>query len=230
MQLKDVMTKDVLVVSEQTPFKEIAELIETHHVSAVPVLDHQAPVGVVSEADLLLKADRDRPRRRSWLQVGRTRAEERKARGLCARDLMSSPAIVIAPEATVSEAAGRMLRHHVKRLLVVDSSGKLVGIVSRSDLLKVFHRDDDEIKNEIESNILQRTMLLRPGQVKVRVDEGVVRLQGQVDQRSEVSLLTRLVAGVDGVVDVDSKVGYRWDDSRNEPGNWAEAGLLLPPW
>lgn len=230
MQIKDVMTKDVLVVFEQTPFKEIAELIESHRVSAVPVLDQQAPVGVVSEADLLLKAEGDGLQRRHWFRLGPSRAEERKARGLCARDVMSSPAIVIGPEATVPEAAGRMREHHVKRLLVVDASGRLVGIVSRSDLLKVFARGDEEIKNEIESRILERTMLLRPGQVNVRVDEGVVWLQGQVDQRSEVSLLTGLVAGVDGVVDVDSKVGYRWDDSRNEPGNWAEAGLLLPPW
>ncbi len=229
MQVKDVMTKDVLVVFEQTPFKEIAELIQRHHVSAVPVLDHRRPVGVVSAADLLLKADHGR---RGWLPVwlGATLREERKARGVCARDLMTSPVIVVEPEATISDAADLMLHHHVKRLPVVDASGKLVGIVSRSDLLKVFTRPDPEIKREIESNVLQWTLMLPPGQVKVFVDEGVVRLEGQVDRRSEVPALTRIVARVDGVVDVQNEVGYRWNDSaRSNMAVWVSGGMI-PPW
>lgn len=227
MQVQDVMTRDVKVVFELTPFKAIAELMEAHHVSAVPVLDHRRPVGVVSEADLLLKADHCKRRRRLWL--GLSWAEARKAHAVCARDLMTSPAIVIGPEATTSEAAGRMLKHHVKRLPVVDASGKLRGIVSRSDLLRVFTRTDEAIKQEIESAVLQWTMLLSPGQIKVFVDEGVVRLEGQVDRQSEMSALTRIVSCVDGVVDVDNQVGYRWDDrALSNMALWASGGLIAP--
>lgn len=229
MQVKDVMTKDVAVVFEETPFKEVAERMEGHHVGAVPVLSDRGLVGVVSEADLLPKADHDRPQRRHWFQLWRSRGEARKARALYARDLMSSPALAIAPEATVSRAADGMREHHVKSLSVVDASGKLVGIVSGSDLLKVFARSDEEIKQEIEHEVLQRTMALPPGQVKVRVDEGVVRLEGQVDLRSEVPLLAHAVADVDGVVGVDNKVGYRRDDRRENLDLFA-GGLVLPPW
>lgn len=229
MQVKEVMTKDVLVVFEDTSFKEIAELIERHRVSAVPVLHHQGPVGVVSQADLLPNADHERRPKAHRFQARPGGGREHKAQAPTARDLMTSPAIVIGPEATVSQAAARMREHQVKRLPVVDAAGKLVGIVSRGDLLKVFIRGDELIKQEIESRVLERTMLLSPGKVRVRVDDGVVRLEGQVDQPSEVSLLARLIAEVDGVVTVENKVGYHRDGSGDSLDLWA-GGLVLPPW
>jgi CBS-domain-containing membrane protein len=112
LQVQDVMSRDVVVVFEFTLFKDIVELTERVRVSTFPVIDHRRPVGIVSESDLLLKADQNRIRPRRWPQIsGQRRAEDRKAHAVCARTLMTSPVIVIGPDASTSEAAQRMLAH-----------------------------------------------------------------------------------------------------------------------
>lgn len=226
MQVQDVMSRDVIVVFEFTLFKDMVELIKTNHVSALPVIDHRRPVGVVSEGDLLLKADHDRLRTGRWpLITNRQRAEERKANAVCARTLMTSPAIVIGPDATVSEAAQRMLARRVTCLPVVDGPGRLIGIVSRRDLLKVFTRPDDAIKHEIETNVVGWTMLLAAGQVKVSVRKGIVTLSGQVDRRTDTTSLKSIVARVDGVVDVIANLDFKLDNTaQGTVDMWASGG------
>ncbi|MEU6031471.1 CBS domain-containing protein [Streptomyces tauricus] len=200
------MTHTVVAVGREAPFKEIVELLGQWKVSAVPVLAGEGRViGVVSEADLLPKeefrdvgdqvADRDGDP-----------AERNKALGLTAGELMSSPAVTVHPDATLSEAARIMARRRVKRLPVVDAIGLLRGVVSRGDLLKVFLRSDEEIADDVRRSVLTRLPITT---VTVTVAEGVVTLGGSLPDRGLVPVLARAVRAVEGVVDVRIDLVHR---------------------
>ena len=197
-----------------TPFKEIVARLARHQISAVPVVNHdQWVLGVVSEADLLLKEelpepDRDVPRR--WTK--RARQDRAKTTASVARDLMTVAVVSIAPEATVAEAARRMRTAGVKRLPVVERGGRLVGIVSRGDLLKVFDRSDADIRREIIEDVIVGEFMLDPSRFFLHVDDGVVALQGRVERRSLLPYLVRAVQGVEGVVRVEDRLAYDLDD------------------
>lgn len=105
-----------------------------------------------------------------------------------------------------------MYRHKVKRLLVVDDAGKLVGIVSRGDLLRPFLRTDRSIRDEIDGDMLGATLGIRPGTVKANVREGIVTLTGRVAERSLVPVIERLCRCVEGVVAVHQSFDYTYDD------------------
>ena len=207
----DLMTRDVVHVHPSTPFREIAEKITTLHISAVPVVDAEGlVVGVVSEADLLLKElPATAPR---VLEPGPRRLERAKAAALVAGDLMTFPAITVLASATVSDAARLMHDRMVKRLPVVDPDGRLTGIVTRGDLLRVFGRDGQEIRIEILDEIVTQKLFMEADRLEVSVEGGVVRLSGMVSRSSEVDILVRLVRGVDGVVGVDCDLAYEFDD------------------
>jgi CBS domain-containing protein len=148
--VQDVMTTDVVCAHPNTSYKELVELLATRRVSAVPVVDDRGHVvGVVSEADLLCK--REQPARPALrlLSAPRRRRERVKAQATVAAELMSRPAVTIDPQATVAAAARRLHASGVKRLPVVHAGGRLVGIVSRVDLLKGFLRSDEELHSEI---------------------------------------------------------------------------------
>jgi len=134
------MTADVAYVREHTSYKELVRLLAERRVSALPVVDVNLNViGIVSEADLLLKQQQPADSFQRFLLEGKRRRLERaKARGGTAVELMSRPAITVGPDATVAEAARLLRMHLIKRLPVADPLGRLVGIVSRSDLLSVF--------------------------------------------------------------------------------------------
>ncbi|GLY67786.1 CBS domain-containing protein [Amycolatopsis taiwanensis] len=197
----DVMTTEVIAVCEGTLVSEVARTMDGRRISALPVTDdRQRVVGVVSQADLL-------PRRMGsplgWLSQT---AWLRKASGRVAGDVMTSPATTITGDATVAEAARRMVRHGVKRLPVVDSSGRLAGIVSRVDLLRVFIRADDELRAEIEREVFERALGLPPGAVRAEVSDGEVTLTGEVDSESLIPVAESLTREVTGVVDVVSRL------------------------
>jgi CBS-domain-containing membrane protein len=172
--------------------------------TAVPSeVDHNyCPIGVVSEADLLRKQEIQADPGGHLAAPHLLPAESAKAQALTAEGLMTSPAVTARPEWSVVEAARAMARHHVKRLPVVDDVGRLVGIVSRDDLLHVFLRRDVAIQEEITTDVLTRTLGLRSGEVTVRVTDGRVTLDGTVPQESLIPLAVRLAESVDGVVDV----------------------------
>ena len=206
-----VMTADVVTVTPGAPYKEVIERLRERRVSAAPVVDSERHViGVVSEADLLLKEERPDQEPGGAL-VHPHDAAKAEARNAAA--LMSAPAVTVRPEATLTEAARLMHRRHVKRLPVVDNEGRLVGIVSRADLLLVFLRSDDSIGREIREDVLLHTLVIDPAAVRVAVDDGVVQLDGEVETRSLALILTRLVEAVDGVVAVESRLRWRLDDS-----------------
>ncbi|MFJ3175344.1 CBS domain-containing protein [Streptomyces roseus] len=195
--VSDVMSHTAIAIGREASYKEIVELMQQWKVSALPVLEGEGRVvGVVSEADLLLKEEyrRDEPRRPEQFD------EAAKAGAVLAEELMSSPAFTVQPDATLAEAARIMARMAVKRLPVVSDVGILEGVVSRSDLLKVFLRPDEEIEAEVRELVLGELPL--PAHVEFRVLEGVVTIQGPLPDRALVPLLARAIRAVEGVVDV----------------------------
>ncbi|MCQ4205700.1 CBS domain-containing protein [Streptomyces longispororuber] len=198
--VSDVMTQTVVAVGRDAPFKEIVEVMDQWRVSALPVQEGEGRVvGVVSEADLLPKEEfRDLdPDRREQL---RRLSDLAKAGAVCAGELMTSPAVCVHADATLAEAARIMATRRVKRLPVVDAEGLLEGIVSRSDLLKVFLRSDDDIAEEVRRTVAS---YLFPGQnVTVTVAEGVVTFGGTLSNRNLVPVAARLARAVEGVVDI----------------------------
>ncbi|MCP9210381.1 CBS domain-containing protein [Streptomyces cucumeris] len=210
----ELMTRPVVKAPRDLPFKELVELLTEHDVTAVPVVDRAGhPVGVVSEADLLRKsAGEADPSGR--LPVPHLEAWERaKARGARAEELMSSPVVCARPEWSVVEAARVMSDRCIKRLPVVDETDELLGIVSRGDLLRVFLRRDDAIQDEIERDLLRRTLRLAPSAVSVEVCRGEVTLDGSVEDRSLIPVIVRLCRSVDGVVSVTERIAYGTDDT-----------------
>jgi CBS domain-containing protein len=212
--VKDLMTTPVVTVGPATPFKELVARLTQHKVSAVPVVDDQGCVlGVVSEADLLLKEEHPDPETDLPLVWTRRRRVERdKAAAVVARDLMTVAVVSISPEATVAEAARRMHQAGLKRLPVVDQRGRLVGIISRGDLLKVFNRPDQEIRREIMEQVILGEFMMDPARFFIHVHDGVVVLQGRVERRSLVPYLVRAVHGVEGVVRVENRLAWDIDD------------------
>ncbi|MGW7363518.1 CBS domain-containing protein [Streptomyces sp. NPDC054841] len=216
----ELMTREVVRARRDLPFKEIVKLLAENDVTAVPVVDElDRPMGVVSEADLLRKsADQADPS--GLTPIPHLEAWERaKAEGARAEELMSAPAVCARPEWSVVEAARLMEVHSVKRLPVVDETDRLQGIVSRSDLLRVFLRRDDAIREEITRDVLQQTMGLAPSDVTVEVREGQVTLRGSVEFKSLIPIIERLCRSVDGVVSVAQHIAHRTDDTRSSaPG------------
>ncbi|MFH8618683.1 CBS domain-containing protein [Streptomyces sp. NPDC017979] len=196
--VSDVMTHTAVAVGRHAGYKEVVELMAQWKISAVPVLAGEGRViGVVSEADLLLKEEhRDDDPTRTDTPPERSA----KAAALTAGDLMSAPAVTVRADATIAEAARIMARRRIKRLPVVDAGGLLEGVVSRSDLLKVFLRTDEEIAAEIRRDVLDRVPAAE--RLEVTVQDGVVTLGGDLPDRTLVPLLARAVRAVEGTVDI----------------------------
>lgn len=213
--VSDVMTSRVHVAGPATPFKLLVQLIEDNRISAVPIMDEQGvPVGIVSEGDLLLKERRhELESAQSLLHPHRRREQRAKAEGVVASEIMTAPPITVPCDATLSQAARLMQESNVRRLVVVDERGKIAGIVSRSDLLQVFLRTDEELRDEVLSTVIPSVLLPVPERLEVSVRWNVVTLSGEVDRRSDAEILTRMVRELDGVVEVVDRLTYRWDDS-----------------
>jgi len=224
----DVMTRTVESVNAFTPFKDIVRRMHEHRVSAVPVIDEDGCVmGIVSEGDLILKEDPELEGAPRWLEGVRRRHDRSKAAGLLASEIMSAPVITIGPDATLGEAARLMHRRAVKRLPVVDPSGRMVGIVSRTDLLRVFLRQDEEIAREVREDVVRRTLWIDPDTIRVVARAGIVRVEGQLERRSLIPVLERLVLSIEGVVGFEHALTYLMDDtvpSEDLPSTWT--GLL----
>ncbi|MGW2022926.1 CBS domain-containing protein [Streptomyces decoyicus] len=204
--VRDVMTKTVAAVDRGARFKEIVETMEERKVSALPVLAGEGRVvGVVSEADLLPKEEfreSDPVRLAQLRQVD----DVRRAEAVTAGELMTSPALTVRADATLSQAARKMAQEAVKRLPVVDGHGVLRGIVSRADLLKVFLRSDEDLAEEVRRDIVGALFAAPTKDLQVTVADGVVTLSGRVRDTSLIPVIARLVRSVEGVVDVEFDV------------------------
>ncbi|ELP66442.1 CBS domain-containing protein [Streptomyces turgidiscabies] len=201
--VSDVMTSTVVALGGGAMFKDIVKTMQQWKVSALPVLDgEERVIGVVSEADLLPKegfrdSDPDR-----YTQLHRL-SDLIKAGAVTAQELMTAPAITVHPDATLARAARVMARSRVKRLPVVDGRGLLKGVVSRSDLLKVFLRDDEDIAGEVRRGVVDQLFPDPVEPIRVEVRDGVVTLTGRIRDTTLVPVAARLVRAVEGVVDVD---------------------------
>jgi CBS domain-containing protein len=213
-RVSDVMTTTVVTVDRYTSYQEIDRLLTERRISGVPVLKMGRQVaGVVSEADLLAAEDETARQARMAGTLGRRwRLRKQPHVNLTAGTLMTSPAITIGPDATIPAAARLMNTHHVRRLPVVDEEGRLVGVVSRRDLLSVFLRPDEDIVRDARQ-VLDELPLADPKDVIVRVKHGVVTLAGTMragsaeDDQDLLPLALRLVWDIDGVVDVVNRLG-----------------------
>jgi CBS domain-containing protein len=209
MKVTDVMNRDVVVVSPRMPLKDVARVLVNRHFSGVPVVNDDGKVlGVLSEADILAK---ERGPGSASSIFGRaleleTWGQKHDARD--AGDAMTAPAVTISPQRSVAEAASLMLDRGVNRLPVVDADAKLVGIVTRADLVRAFVRDDSVIEREIRDDVLLRTMWESPDRFGVRVRGGEVVLAGRVNAAHSAGALVRYVERVPGVVNVRSRI--RW--------------------
>ena len=220
-RVSDVMTTSVVTVDRITPYKDIARLLTEHRISGLPVLKMgREVVGVVTEADLLAAEDKVRRRlhtatRRPWWP----RRQQHLA--LTAGELMTVPAITISPQATVPAAARLMNTRHIRRLPVVDDKGRLVGVVSRRDLLSVFLRPDEDIAADAR-RVLNDVLLAEPGEAEVAVRNGVVTLTGALDPKTGphgelIPVAIQLMWDVDGVVDIIDELGEKPAGSTAQP-------------
>jgi CBS domain-containing protein len=212
-RVSDVMTTSVVTVDRITPYQEIDRLLAENRISGVPVLKMgREVVGVVSEADLLAAEDETSRRARMATSAGRRRLFRKQRHvSLTAGTLMTAPAITVRPDATIPAAARLMNTHHIRRLPVVDEEGKLVGIVSRRDLLSVFLRPDADIIHDVRQ-VLDEIPFTDPKAVIVQVRHGVVILTGAVAPEPDgghdlVPIALEMTWDIDGVVDVVNRLG-----------------------
>jgi CBS domain-containing protein len=196
----DVMTTNVVSVGPAAGYRQIADLLVGHRISAVPVVAVDGSViGVVSQADLLEKLEYADSRPHHPL-VARTLSSPRTLTGDTAAALMSSPAVTIGASAPVSTAARLMTAARVKRLPVTDPDGKLVGIVSRHDVLRLFARPDDEVRESVMHALA--ALGADATRLRVEVNGGLVLLSGPVDDEDTAHTIAAVVASIPGVVDV----------------------------
>ncbi|MGO9217596.1 MAG: CBS domain-containing protein [Streptosporangiaceae bacterium] len=200
--VKDVMTADVVIVCSDTSFKDMASMLSMSRISALPVVDEAGKViGVVSESDMLVK-EADQACHPGRLADLRRRREHEKAAGITAAELMTSPPIVIHPDEPAQHAARLMYDRGVKRLPVVDEAGHLLGIVSRSDVLSVFGRPDDEIRREVTHDLILGSFLMDPARFEITVQDGIVTVAGRPETVEVGKILIEAVRHLDGVVAV----------------------------
>jgi CBS domain-containing protein len=196
------MTTSVVAVRQDASFKEMAAMLRSRRISAFPVIDDAGRVvGVVSEGDLLVKeavnADGT-----SLLAALRHVREDDKVAGITAGDLMTAPAVTVGPDAPVEQAARLMYDRRVKRLPVVNTAGRLVGIISRVDVLAVFSRPDADIRDEVIKQLLPGILPAAPGALKVAVRDGIVTISGEPQSDQLTHAILDAVRHVEGVVAV----------------------------
>ncbi|HEX5824434.1 MAG TPA: CBS domain-containing protein [Candidatus Limnocylindrales bacterium] len=220
--VRDVMTAEAISVSPPTPLREVAQLLLDHRISGVPVVDeHGEVLGVVSEADFLVKEQG--PDAITHRRMARIRGESPESRAQLAKltattagEAMTTPAVTISAGSRIAEAAGIMTNRGVNRLPVIDD-GRLVGIVTRADLVRAYVSSDDELVRTIREDVLLRILWLDPAVFTVVVKDGVASISGRVERRSTAEMVERAVAMVPGLVGVNVDVSWSMDDSQLRP-------------
>lgn len=217
MNVGDVMTKSPVTVTEDTPLRAAARTMLDLGVSGLPVVDDGGRlVGIVSEADFLeLEAARER-RPKRLLDALFGIEGQRLAKAERVAEIMTTDPLTVDDTTPLATAARLMRDKGVKRLPVIDGSGRLVGIVSRADLLEAFAQSDDMIRERIAGFLDRGVLPITPGQVTVDVDNGAVRLRGEVDNRSDVRILEQAIALIDGVTAVQNEITWTVNDFKGE--------------
>jgi CBS domain-containing protein len=216
LRVSDAMTQDVVTVRASASLRVVGQLLIENDISGLPVVDGRRVVGVVSEWDLLAKVHgRDAVTRGpfGWIFGNPARRSERRATvaASTAGDAMTTPAIAIAPERPIVEAAATISRHRIKRLPVIVGH-ELVGIISRRDLVRAFMSSDDELAALVREAVMYQTLWLDPAAFNVAVTDGRVRVHGRVERRSTAALIERLPSLIPGVTRVEANVQWEIDD------------------
>jgi CBS domain-containing protein len=214
-RVQDVMTTEVITAPENASVAEIVTLLTDRQITAVPITDRfDAVLGVVSWTDLREKIDVGTPEDSSrfgrWLGVAQLPTQWPEGTAV---EVMSAPALTIGADASLTAAARVMYRRGVGRLLVVDTDNRLRGIVTRSDLLKMYGRLDAVIRDEVMRSVLLETLRIRPGAVRATVEEGVVTLAGRTERKTTAVAAARLTEAVPGVTDVVDRLTFDVDDT-----------------
>jgi CBS domain-containing protein len=209
MKVREAMTSPVMSVEAQTSLKEVARMLVEHRISGLPVVDGGgAVVGVVSEADFLARSAGAEPVRHRTLSWAWTGGPDQRAidklHGTTAGEAMTSPVITIGADRPVSAAAELMSRSHVNRLPVVED-GRLVGILTRADIVRAYARTDAELLE-----IVRGSLRAVDGLRVLAVDEGIVKLSGTVTSKALAETARHVAERVEGVVGVDDS-DLTWD-------------------
>jgi CBS domain-containing protein len=199
MQVVDLMTTDVITVSKDTGIRDAARLMFRNRVSGLPVTGADGTlVGIITEADFLrLEVERQQ----GGTDLGETVGE-----------VMSPGVVTTSPDTEIYDAAKMMTFQDIKRLPVIDDDARLLGIISRADIVSVFTRPDDVIEDEIREDLIRRVLFIDPDQVDVRVTNGVVTFFGEVGTANEARLLAELASRLDGVLHVENRLAWRHDE------------------
>jgi CBS domain-containing protein len=206
--VKDIMSTHVMAVRRNAPFKEIAARLREQRVSAFPVVDDDDKViGVVSEADLLVRVGLgDDEQDIAGGMLGNQ--AHAKAEAVTAADLMTQPPVTIDPEASVQDAARLMYSRRVKRLPVTAEGGRLIGIVSRSDVLSVYGRKDEDIRREIIDDVIMDTARADPARFTITVKDGIVTVEGTPETPEAGRDVIDAARHVEGVIAVRDRLAY----------------------
>lgn len=203
MHVRDLMTTDVVAVAPTTSTRDAARMMFRYRVSGLPVVDAEDHVlGIITEGD--------------FLAMELERADQPEAPALV-RDVMSHSVLSVSPDLELMEAAKFMHGNNVKRVLVIED-GKMVGILSRFDIVAAFTRPDDLIEDEIREDLIRRVLFVDPETVDVSVANGVVTLHGTIGTRTEARLVAELAVRLDGVVGVENLLDWRIDDTGQDAG------------
>ena len=195
------MTTDVIAVSPDTPIKDAARLMFRHRVSGLPVCDEASClVGIITEADFLR------------IEVAREEAADPQPIETVGQ-VMNRGVVTVGPEAPLADAARVMVFQDVKRLPVVDDEDRMLGIISRLDVVAAFTRPDEIIEDEIREDLVRRVLFVDPDDIEVSVVDGVVRFGGEIGTRNESRLIEELARRLDGVIRVENELTWRLDDS-----------------
>lgn len=217
MNVREVMTCDVVTATPDTPLPRVIDDLIVHGISGMPVVDAQRRVlGVVSEADVVAK-EAYGPRHRALgvlgaLLRGHQNRWTSKASGMTAGDVMTQPPVTAGPDDSVRRAAARMVTLSVKRLPVVDESGRLIGIISRRDVMRLFHRTDGELALEVQRLLTDPLMVPEDHDVRVEVYDGEVVLTGTARCPLDIKLIEAMVLDIPGVLEVTTAVVARESD------------------
>lgn len=217
MKVKDVMGARAVAVRPEASFTEVVDAMRLFEVGAVTVIDADGrPVGMVSEDDLLLREFDSREHLGGVFGGHRNREEHRKAMGTTAGEIMTVSVVTVTEDTPVRDAARLMHLSRIRQLPVIDAdTGRVIGCVQRSDLLKVFVRPAAEIDREV-AEVCDRLRINREKLV-VGNEAGVVTLTGRVDRHSQGSQLVAAVRGIEGVLDVEDGLVYESDDLARIP-------------
>ena len=229
MKVKEVMTPEVVTVGPEMPFKEIIDCMARSELSCLPVIDqNRSLVGIITEADLISKEAYGTRRRRALALVSdllskRDHPWVAKAAGVRAADVMSKDVVVCRPRDDIRSVAKRMLERRVKRIPVMED-GRLVGIVSRHDVLAVLDRPDELIARDVERALVHDPDRPDDHHVRFSVRDGIVTLFGDARYAWDKPVVVSIVRGIPGVIDVDSRLHHREPKPR---GLTTRAGCCL---